>query len=62
MEGYTGEDEPPCIVMTLRALSDETTPLDLSLPVTLTGVRDQSDKLQIRIHRPADGNVIHTKQ
>ena len=37
MERYTGEGEPPCIVMTLRADSDETTPSDLSLPVTLTG-------------------------
>ena len=38
MEGYTGEGEPPCIVMTLRAVSDETKPSDLSLPVTLNGV------------------------
>ena len=37
MEKYTGKGEPPCIVMTLRADSDETTPPDLSLPVTLTG-------------------------
>ena len=36
VEGYTGEGEPPCIVMTLRAVSDETTPPDLSLPITLT--------------------------
>ena len=40
MEGYTGEGEPPpCIVMTLRADSDETTPPDLSLPVKFTGVK-----------------------
>ena len=39
MEGYTGEGEPPCIVMTLRAESKETTPPDLQLTVTLTGVR-----------------------
>ena len=38
MEGYTGEGEPPCIVMILRAASDKTTPSDLSLPVILTGV------------------------
>ena len=38
VEGYTGEGEPPCIVMTLRADSDETTPSDLSLPVALTGL------------------------
>ena len=55
MEGYTGEGEPPCIVMTLRAVPDETTPPDLSLPVTLTGVREQSEELQI--HRQAEGNV-----
>ena len=38
MEGYTGEGEPPCIVMTLKVDSDKTTPSDLSLPVTLKGV------------------------
>ena len=59
VEGFTGEGEPPCIVMTLRAVSDETTPTDLTLPVTLTGVRKQSKELQI--HRPADGNVISTR-
>ena len=55
VEGYTGEGEPPCIVMTLRADSDKTTPPDLSLLVTLTGVREQSKAL--KIHRPAEGNV-----
>ena len=49
MEGYTGEGEPPCIVMTLNANSDETTPPNLSVPVTLTGVREQSNELQIHI-------------
>ena len=38
MERYTGEGEPPCIVMILRADPDETTPPDLSLPVTLHGL------------------------
>ena len=38
MEGYTDEDEPPCIEMTLIADSDKTTPPDLSLPVTLRGL------------------------
>ena len=40
VKGYTGEGEPPCIVMTLRAVSDEdeTTPSDRSLLVTLNGV------------------------
>ena len=46
MEGYTGEGEPPCIVMTLRAVSDEITPPDLTLPVFLTGV-DQSQSSSI---------------
>ena len=55
MEGYTGEGEPPYIVMTLRAVSDETTPPDLFLPVTLTGVRKQSKEVQV--HMPAEGNV-----
>ena len=53
VEGYTGEGEPPCIVMTLRADSDETTPPDLSLPVTFIGVSEQSKEL--KIHRPAEG-------
>ena len=55
MEGYTGKGEPPCIVMVFRAVSDKATPPDLSLPVTLTGVRKQSKELQI--HRPVEGNV-----
>ena len=56
VEGYTGEGEPPCIVMTFKANSDQTTSPDLSIPVTLTGVRKQSNEL--RIHRPAKGNDI----
>ena len=40
VEGYTGEGEPPCIVMTLRAVSDETTLPDLTLPVTIIGAQD----------------------
>ena len=55
VEGYTGEGKPPCIEMVFKAESGETTPPDLSLPVTLTGVRKQSKELQI--HRPAEGNV-----
>ena len=53
MEGYTGEGKPPCIVMTFKDNSDETTS---PIPVTLTGVRKQSNELQIR--RPAKGNDI----
>ena len=59
VEGYTGEGEPPCIVMTLRADFDKTTPPNLSLPVTLTGVRKQSKELQV--YRPTEGNVISAR-
>ena len=55
VEGYTGEDKPPCIEMTFRAVSDENTPPDLFLPVALTGVRKQSKEL--KIHRLAEGNA-----
>ena len=37
VEQYTGEGEPPYYEMTLEAASDETTPPDLTLSVTLTG-------------------------
>ena len=36
--GYTGEGKPPCIVMTLRAVSDETIPPYLQSTITLSGV------------------------
>ena len=40
VERYTGESKPPCFVMTLSlAVPDEITLPDLSLPVTLTGVK-----------------------
>ena len=42
--------------MTLRADSDETTPPDLSLPVTLTGV-NEPNKNTILVKRTAEGNV-----
>ena len=53
MEGYTGEGEPPCIVMTLK--SDKTTPPKLNLPVTLTGVREPNNV--IVIERTAEGKA-----
>ena len=57
VEGYTGEGEPPCIVMTLSsAVSDETTPSKLTLPVTFTGVREANNILVIE--RRAEGNVV----
>ena len=40
-------------MITLRAVSDETTPPNLTLPVTLTGV----NKNTILIKRTAEGNV-----
>ena len=58
MERYTGEGEPPCIVMTLSsAVPDETTPPNkLTLPVTLTGVREPNNI--IVIERTAEGDVF----
>ena len=62
MEGYTGEGEPPCIVMTFRAVSDETTLPDLSLPVVVSGAQeficdDDGNKVEnniIKIKRAAE--------
>ena len=56
MTGYTGEGKPPCIVMLLKAVSDKTTPPDLSLLVTLTGVREPNNR--IVLERTAESNVI----
>ena len=36
----TGKGKPPCMVMTLRAVSDEATPPDLQSTITLSGVED----------------------
>ena len=38
MEGYTGEGEPPCIVMTLTA-TNKTVSIDANFTVTLNGVQ-----------------------
>ena len=38
MEGYTGEGEPPCVVMTLRA-ANKTVTIDANFTVTLDGVQ-----------------------
>ena len=54
MEGYTGEGEPPCIVVALK--TDDVFPPDLSLPIILTGVREPSNTLLIK--RPAEGNNV----
>ena len=55
VEGYTGDGEPPCIMMTLRAVSDKTKPHDLSLPVKLTGVREPNNVIVIK--RTAEGKA-----
>ena len=40
IEAYTGVGKPPYIEMTLKAtMSNDSTPPDLTLPVTLTGVK-----------------------
>ena len=51
VERYNDKGEPPCIVMTLRAVSEKTTPPDLSLPVTLTGVKLSQP---LKLERKAD--------
>ena len=53
VEGYTGEGEPPCIVMTLRAVSDKTTPPDLSLNISLNGV-EHSQPSTITLERKGE--------
>ena len=55
VEGYTGEGEPPCIVMTLKPNLSKTKPPDLNLPVTLTGVREPNNR--IIIERPAESKA-----
>ena len=42
MEQYTGVGKPPYCEMTLRADADGSTPPDLTLPVTLTGVKQST--------------------
>ena len=53
LEGYTGKGEPPICEITVRASGDKLN--DLSLPVTLDGVR-KGDKI-LQIKRPAEGDV-----
>ena len=55
LEQYTGEGEPPYCEMTLRA-ADDSTPPDLTLPVTLTGVKLP---ITITLERVAE-TVVHT--
>ena len=60
---HTKKEGPPCkcTVMVLKAASNETTPPDLSLPVTLTGVREPNNKcpeLKFDIKRQREGIVV----
>ena len=55
VEGYTGEGEPPCIVMTLKPNLGKMRPSNLTLPVTLTGVREPNNI--IVIERRAEGKA-----
>ena len=50
MEGYTGEGEPPCIVMTLST-TNKTVTIDAYFTVTLDGVQPPNT---ITITRPPD--------
>ena len=49
VEQYTGVGKPPYCEMTLRAASDSTPP-DLTLPVTLTGVKQPTTIILEREH------------
>ena len=56
VEQYTGEGEPPYCEMTLRAaMSDGSTPPDLTLPVTLTGVKQPTT---ITLEREAQKSLV----
>ena len=56
VEQYTGEGEPPYCEMTLRA-TDDSTPPDLTLPVTLTGVKQPTTIILEREAETTDGVV-----
>ena len=66
VEQYTGYGYPPYCEMTLRAATDDdTTPPDLTLPVTLTGVEQPTTIILERVaERPASikqsGTVVNT--
>ena len=56
VEQYTGEGEPPRCEMTLRA-ADGSTPPNLTLPVTLTGVKPPTTITMERVAETSDGVV-----
>ena len=53
---YTGVGKPPYCEMTLRA-ADGSTPSDLTLPVTLTGVKQPTTITLERVAETTDGVV-----
>ena len=56
IEAYTGVGKPPYCEMTLRAaMPIGSTPPDLTLPVTLTGVKQPSTITLERVAETADG-------
>ena len=57
MEGYTGEGEPPCIVMTLIA-TNKTVSVDANFTVTLDGVQPPNT---ITITRSPDAANFQTE-
>ena len=57
VEGYTGEGEPPCIVMTLRA-ANKTVSIDANFTVTLDGVQPPNT---ITITRSPDAANFQTE-
>ena len=58
VEGYTGEGEPPCIVMTLRAATNKTMSIDANFTVTLDGVQPPNT---ITITRSPDAANFQTQ-
>ena len=60
VEQYTGEGEPPYCEMTLRAdaMSDGSTPPDLTLPVTLTGVKQPTTITLERVAQQSISDIL----
>lgn len=46
--GYTGEGKPPCIVMTLEAVSSGITPPNLNFNVTLEGIGKTNNQFELK--------------
>lgn len=47
IDQYTGEDNPPCIVMTLEPVSSGITPPNLNFTVILTGIGKPNNQFQL---------------